>query len=247
MKKFLNDIKRANPNMGGNTKVIYGILIIMVVLMIIKNVVTNTEILIIIPVLIMSIVLHELAHGYVAYLNGDDTAKIQGRLTLNPIKHIDAFGLLLPIFLILTSSSFVIGWAKPVPVNYYKLNNQKSSIFYVSIAGIVTNLFLAVMGALCLRFLTAEVLANKYIYLGIIYLIRLNITLAIFNLLPIPPLDGSKIITAFGSNNLKMGLYRIERYGFIIIMLLLWTGVLDIVMNPLYKLFYSIINLIIGA
>ena len=99
MKKFLNDIKRANPNMGGNTKVIYGILIIMVVLMIIKNVVTNTEILIIIPVLIMSIVLHELAHGYVAYLNGDDTAKIQGRLTLNPIKHIDAFGLLLPIFL----------------------------------------------------------------------------------------------------------------------------------------------------
>lgn len=247
MKKFLDDIKRANPYMSKNTKLIYIVLIIVAILMIMKKLITNNEILVIIPILIISIVLHELAHGYVAYINGDNTAKIQGRLTLNPIKHIDAFGLLLPIFLILTNSSFVIGWAKPVPVNYYKLNNQKSSIFYVSIAGIVTNLLLAIIGALCLRFFPTEILSNKYTYLGVVYLIKLNITLAIFNLLPIPPLDGSKIVTAFGSNNLKMGLYKIESYGFIIIMLLLWTGVLDIIMNPLYKLFYSIINLIIGA
>ncbi len=117
----------------------------------------------------------------------------------------------------------------------------------MAIAGIITNLLLAVLGALCLRFFTPDILSNKYIYLGIIYLIKLNITLAIFNLLPIPPLDGSKIVTAFGSNELKMGLYKIENYGIFIIMLLLWTGILDIVMNPLYKLFYSIINLIIGV
>ena len=247
MKNFLNEIKRANPYMSRSTKTVYGALIILAVLMIIKKIVTSTEILVIIPVLIISIVLHELAHGYIAYLNGDNTAKLQGRLSLNPVKHIDAFGLLLPLFLILTNSSFVIGWAKPVPVNYYKLNNQKSSVFYVSIAGIITNLLLAVLGALCLKFFTADILSNKYFYLGIIYLIKLNITLAIFNLLPIPPLDGSKIITAFGSNEIKMGLYKIENYGIFIIMLLLWTGILDIVMNPLYKLFYSIINLIIGA
>lgn len=247
MKNFLNEIKKVNPYMSKSTKIVYGALIILAILMIIKKIVTNTEILVIIPILIISIVLHELAHGYVAYLNGDNTAKLQGRLSLNPIKHIDAFGLLLPIFLILTNSSFVIGWAKPVPVNYYKLNNQKSSVFNVAIAGIITNLLLAVLGALCLRFFTSDILSNKYIYFGIIYLIKLNITLAIFNLLPIPPLDGSKIVTAFGSNELKMGLYKIENYGIFIIMLLLWTGILDIVMNPLYKLFYSIINLIIGV
>ena len=130
--------------------------------MIIKKLISNNEILVIIPILIISIILHEIAHGYIAYLNGDDTAKREGRLTLNPIKHIDTFGLLLPLFLILTGSSFVIGWAKPVPVNYYKLNNQKSGIFYVSIAGIVTNLLLAVTGALFLRFFPAEILSNKY-------------------------------------------------------------------------------------
>ena len=247
MRKFLNEIKRANPYMSKKTKLIYIILIIFAIFMIIKKLISNNEILVIIPILIISIILHEIAHGYIAYLNGDDTAKREGRLTLNPIKHIDTFGLLLPLFLILTGSSFVIGWAKPVPVNYYKLNNQKSGIFYVSIAGIVTNLLLAVTGALFLRFFPAEILSNKYTYLAVVYLIKLNITLAIFNLLPIPPLDGSKIVTAFGSNNLKMGLYRIEKYGFLIIMLLLWTGILDIVMNPLYQLFYSIINLIIGA
>ena len=236
MKNFLNEIKRANPYMSRSTKTVYGALIILAVLMIIKKIVTSTEILVIIPVLIISIVLHELAHGYIAYLNGDNTAKLQGRLSLNPVKHIDAFGLLLPLFLILTNSSFVIGWAKPVPVNYYKLNNQKSSVFYVSIAGIITNLLLAVLGALCLKFFTADILSNKYFYLGIIYLIKLNITLAIFNLLPIPPLDGSKIITAFGSNEIKMGLYKIENYGIFIIIALMMFGVLDKILVPMSDL-----------
>lgn len=247
MKKMINEIKRANNDMSKSTKLIYLILSMTLLFMVIDKILNTREILVIIPVLIMSIVLHELAHGFAAFANGDDTAKNAGRLSLNPLKHIDAFGLILPIFLIVTNASFVIGWAKPVPVSYFKLKNQKSSVFMVSIAGILTNLLLAFIGAVFYKYLPPEYLANKYIYLGIIYLIKLNVTLAIFNILPIPPLDGSKIITAFGSNNTKMFLSKIENYGFIIILLLLWTGILDFFMSPLYKMIYGLLNLFIGA
>lgn len=247
MKKIFNDIKRVNPNLSKQTKIIYIIVILAALLMVVNNIYSNAEVLVIVPILIISVMLHELAHGFVAFINGDDTAKIRGRLSLNPIKHMDVYGTLLPAILILTGSTFVIGWAKPVPVNYYKLNNQKSAIFFISIAGIVMNLVLAVTGALLFKFLPNSLLSEKYIYLGLLYLIRLNISLAIFNLLPIPPLDGSKILTAFGSNSLKMAIYNFEKYGFLVIMLLLWTGILDFLMNPLYQIFYGIINFIIGA
>lgn len=247
MKKIINEIKRANNDMKTSTKIIYGILFIAIILLIIEKLIKTSEVLVIIPILIFSIVFHELAHGLAAYFNGDDTAKKAGRLSLNPIKHLDTFGLLLPMFLILTNASFVIGWAKPVPVNYYKLKNQKSSVFMVSIAGILTNLLLAFVGAVLYKYLPSEYLSNKFVYLGIIYLIKLNVTLAIFNVLPIPPLDGSKIITAFGSRNTKAFLDKIENYGFVIILLLLWTGVLDFFMSPLYKMIYGLLNLFIGA
>lgn len=247
MKRFFNEIKRANPDMSKSTKLIYLILLVLVVAELVNTLISNTEVIVIIPVLIISIVLHEIAHGYVAYLNGDDTAKKAGRLNLNPIKHIDPLGLLLPIILIFTNAAFVIGWAKPVPVSYYKLKNQRSSVFFVSIAGIVTNLLLAFLGAVLYKNLPPEVLANKYVDLGVIYLIKLNVTLAIFNLLPIPPLDGSKILTSFGSSRVKLALYKIEKYGFFILLLLLWTGSLDLLMKPAYILVYNLLNLYIKA
>lgn len=247
MKKFLSDLIYANRNMNKKTKVIYSMLFLIAIYMLISKLINTSEILVILPILAISIILHEVAHGYVAYLNGDDTAKKAGRLSLNPIKHLDAFGIILPIFLVLTNTNFVIGWAKPVPVSYYKLKNQKSSVFMVAVAGITVNLILAFIGASLYKYLSPEFLSNKYIYLSVIYMIKLNVTLAIFNLLPIPPLDGSKMITAFGSRNLKITLSKIEKYGFIIIVLLLWTGILDFVMNPLYKLVYGLINLFIGA
>lgn len=247
MKKIINDIKRANRDMPKSTKIIYTLLVVLALYMLINKLINSVEILVIIPVLILSIVLHEIAHGYVAFLNGDKTAKESGRLSLNPIKHIDTFGLLLPLFLILTNASFVIGWAKPVPVNYRRLKNQKSSVFMVSIAGIFVNLLLAFVGAVLYKYLSSDLMSNKYIYLAIMYLIKLNVTLAIFNILPIPPLDGSKIITAFGSYNLKLFLDKMEKYGFLIILVLLWTGILDFFMNPLYKLIYGLLNLFIGA
>lgn len=247
MKKFLSDLIYANRNMNKKTKVIYSMLFLIAIYMLISKLINTSEILVILPILAISIILHEVAHGYVAYLNGDDTAKKAGRLSLNPIKHLDAFGIILPIFLVLTNTNFVIGWAKPVPVSYYKLKNQKSSVFMVAVAGITVNLILAFIGASLYKYLSPEFLSNKYIYLSVIYMIKLNVTLAIFNLLPIPPLDGSKMITAFGSRNLKITLSKIEKYGFIIIVLLLWTGILDFIMNPLYKLVYGLINLFIGA
>lgn len=247
MKKFLSDLIYANRNMNKKTKVIYSMLFLIAIYMLISKLINTSEILVILPILAISIILHEVAHGYVAYLNGDDTAKKAGRLSLNPIKHLDAFGIILPIFLVLTNTNFVIGWAKPVPVSYYKLKNQKSSVFMVAVAGITVNLILAFIGASLYKYLSPEFLSNKYIYLSVIYMIKLNVALAIFNLLPIPPLDGSKMITAFGSRNLKITLSKIEKYGFIIIVLLLWTGILDFIMNPLYKLVYGLINLFIGA
>lgn len=247
MKKIINDIKRANRDMSIQTKIIYSILGLLLIYFLISKLINSKEIFVIIPILIFSIVFHEIAHGYAAYLNGDNTAKNMGRLSLNPIKHIDPLGLLLPLILIFSNVNFVIGWAKPVPVNYYRLKNQKSSVFFVSIAGIVVNLLLAFMGAALLKYLPASFLSNRYIYLGVVYLIRLNVTLAVFNLLPIPPLDGSKIITAFGSNKLKMTLGQLEKYGFIIILILLWSGILNFLMNPLYKLVFRLINLFIGA
>lgn len=247
MKKVINEIKRANGDMTKSTKIIYSVLALVVLYILVNKLINTVEILVIIPVLILSIVLHEVAHGYAALLNGDKTAKDAGRLSLNPAKHVDVFGLLLPLFLILTNSTFIIGWAKPVPVNYYKLKNEKSSVFMVAIAGILVNLLLAFLGAILYKYMSPELLSNKYIYLAIVYLIKLNVTLAIFNVLPIPPLDGSKIITAFGSSALKMFLGRIENYGFIIILVLLWTGILDFFMSPLYKLIYGLLNLFIGA
>lgn len=247
MKKIINDIKRANQDMGLGGKIIYAGLALGLLYFLISKLLNSKEIFIIIPILIISIVLHEIAHGYVAYLNGDNTAKNMGRLNLNPIRHIDPLGLLLPLFLIFTNSSFVIGWAKPVPVNYYKLKNQKSSVFFVSIAGISVNLLLAFIGAALFKYLPSYLLANRYIYIAIMYLIRLNVTLAIFNFLPIPPLDGSKIITAFGSYNLKLFIERMEKFGFLIILILMWTGVLSFLMNPFYKLIYRLLNLFIGA
>ncbi len=150
----------------------------------------------ILPVLI-AILLHEIAHGYTAFLLGDDTAKRQGRLSLNPIKHIDYFGtLILPALLLVSKAGFIFGWAKPVPVNFSALKNPKRDVVLVSAAGIVMNLFLA--GISAVLFHLTPYISNPFIQgiVGMFFLnmIVFNIFLAVFNALPIPPLDGSKIL-----------------------------------------------------
>ena len=189
-------------------------------------------ILLIIP-LLYSIIIHELAHGWVASKMGDSTAKWLGRLSLNPMKHLDPIGTLM-LFL------FGFGWAKPVPVNFNNLYDPRKGLILVSAAGIVANTLLAFLALLFLRIINPAPFGAISIFL--IYLAQINIMLAAFNLIPIPPLDGSKILMGFSSSQFQYSLARLEPYGFFIIIGLLYLGIL----NPLISLFEWIIASIIS-
>ncbi len=174
-------------------------------------------------ILILSIVIHEVAHGVAALWQGDETAKREGRLTMNPIPHIDIFGsILLPFLLAMSGSPIMFGWAKPVPVNPYNFRNQKWGEALVAFAGPFVNILLAIISLFLLK---TMVFSGSYIPLleGIIVI---NIVLAIFNLIPIPPLDGSKILFAFLPHRFYKFKTWMERQGFIIgliMVLIFWT------------------------
>jgi Zn-dependent protease len=175
-------------------------------------------------VLIYSIILHEIAHGYVAYRLGDMTAKLDGRLTLNPIPHIDPIGtLLLPIALKLLNSPVAFGWAKPVPVNYHNLRGGEWDYFWVSIAGIIVNICLALLGSLLYHLCALGIFPGRdiVIYLSS-YMILYNILLALFNLIPIPPLDGSRLIRTVLPREYQGFLDQLEPYGFFILFAFLY-------------------------
>ena len=191
-----------------------------------------TFILLAIP-LLYSIIIHELAHGWVAYRMGDPTAKMLGRLSLNPLKHLDPIGTLM-LFI------FGFGWAKPVPVNFSNIHDTRKGLIFVSSAGIIANMIFAFVAFLIFRLLSptpAGVLATFLFYLA-----QINIILASFNLIPIPPLDGSKILMGFVSERFQYYLSRIEPYGLFIIIGLLYFRALD----PLIAFFRWIILGLIG-
>ncbi|TDT67892.1 Zn-dependent protease [Hypnocyclicus thermotrophus] len=242
MKDFLEEIKRNNPNIPKITKYIYLGILGLIGLLIINSIIKNPLILAQILVLIISVSLHELAHGYIAYKFGDPTAKIAGRITLNPIKHIDLLGLLVPVLLIFSGAPFVIGWAKPIPVSYKILKDNKKAYFSVAIAGILTNLILVFLVATIIKFVSLNIVLANIMF----YMIQINLILAIFNLIPIPPLDGSKILESFLDYRGKLYLQNIEKYGFIIIIVLLYTGMLERLMMPIYNLFLIIIKIYIN-
>ncbi len=170
--------------------------------------------------LAIAIILHEVAHGYVALLLGDPTAKYAGRLSLNPIQHVDLWGtILIPLFLIMSGTGFVFGWAKPVPVNYFNLRHGKWGPVMVALAGPLTNLVLVVIFGLLARVSAAET-ALPFLFLT---LARVNAILMFFNLIPIPPLDGSKILYLFLDR--RPDVVRIlEQYGLIILIAVLLLG-----------------------
>jgi len=193
-------------------------------------------ILIAIP-LLYSIIFHELAHGWVAYLMGDPTAKSLGRLSLNPLKHLDPIGTIM-LFI------FGFGWAKPVPVNFNQLRDRHKGMILVSAAGIITNMLLAFIALFLSRLLSLSPSSMPAVLLY--YFAQINIILAAFNLIPLPPLDGSKILMGFASPNVQNFLFRIERYGFFIIIALLYLGVLDPVIRFFQWMILSLIKLLLS-
>lgn len=184
-------------------------------------------------ILIMSVVIHEVSHGYAAYLLGDKTAKYQGRLTLNPLKHLDMFGsIFLPLLLVISKVGFVIGWAKPVPYNPYNLRNQRWGEAMVAIAGPLSNILIALVFGLIIRF-GAYTLPTSFIQLSFI-LVLINVVLACFNLVPIPPLDGSKILFSVLPDSLGRFRYSLERYGFVLVLifvLLFWNLITPVILS----------------
>ncbi|MFA5089409.1 MAG: site-2 protease family protein [Candidatus Omnitrophota bacterium] len=175
--------------------------------------------------LIIAMTVHEFAHGWVAYKLGDPTAKYLGRLTLNPLAHIDLLGtIIMPLMLfIATSGRFVFGAAKPVPIDYRALRNPKRDIIWIGISGPLANFIFAFLLSILIRFIPLALFAH---------LILINVVLGVFNLLPIPPLDGSRIVEGLLPLNLAYRYMRIEPYGFIILMALIWLGALDFLIWP---------------
>lgn len=172
--------------------------------------------------IILAIVLHEVAHGYAAYLCGDDTARQNKRLSLNPLRHVDPLGtIIIPTLLLLSKTGFIFGWAKPVPVNFNNLRRPKRDTLIVASAGIVMNLFLAAVSALLLKLMPyiSHALTQGILTLFLLNMIIFNIVLAVFNALPIPPLDGSKILLGWSENPHIRKSLNAYREGTMLIML----------------------------
>lgn len=188
------------------------------------------------PVL-LAVTLHEAAHGYVARALGDSTAAQLGRLSLNPLRHVDPVGTLLVPGLLLAMGGFLFGWAKPVPVNPSRLKDGRRSMALVAVAGPLANLAMAFAWALLLKVLLVTG-ADGGIASGMRYMalagIAINILLMVLNLLPLPPLDGSRVLGGFLPPPQAQMLDRIEPYGLIILLALLFTGVLGFILWPLY-------------
>ncbi|PIV85493.1 MAG: site-2 protease family protein [Nitrospirae bacterium CG17_big_fil_post_rev_8_21_14_2_50_50_9] len=213
------------------------------------------------PPIIFSIILHEVAHGWVAEKFGDTTARSMGRLTLNPLPHIDLMGtILLPLFLILIGSKFLFGWAKPVPVNFRNLRNPKHDMIYVAGAGPATNLILALIFTLIYTVLVLSSPSLKVVFHIFISTLKIpswgdhsavsflatplvlmagtgvviNILLMLFNLIPVPPLDGGRIMVGILPQKKAMALAKVEPYGMLILVLIIMSGILNFTIWPIF-------------
>ena len=203
--------------------------------------------------LLLAVILHEIAHGWAAYKLGDDTAKQAGRLTLNPIRHLDPVGsFLLPLALKLSGSPFILGYAKPVPVNFARLQARRGAVLMVASAGVTANLALTsaagVLFHLILRSqrLWLDTLAAPFVldlFQVASYSIVINLVLAVFNLLPIPPLDGSRILAQFLPSRLRIYYASVQRFGLLIVLLLLLTGALGRIISFIV---FPLVDLIAG-
>jgi len=203
-------------------------------------------------VLLLAISAHEAAHAWMSYKFGDDTARLLGRITLNPVSHTDPIGtLLIPIVNFILAASggfrpFLIGWGKPTPVNPLRWRQKDLANVMVSIAGILANLLIATVAFIIIKVLLVTGLFNSIpeglqepVVILLDRMLSMNISLAVFNLLPFPPLDGSKVLETFLPASMQPILETLERYGFLILMVLMYMGVFGAIINPIMDLVYS--------
>ncbi|MFH1097298.1 MAG: site-2 protease family protein [Candidatus Desantisbacteria bacterium] len=190
---------------------------------------------------LIAVTIHEVSHGFVAYKLGDTTAKDLGRLTLNPLAHIDPVGtLIVPIGLALIHSPVSFGWAKPIPINFQNLTSPKQDMIWIALAGPMANLLLALGLSLCLHtrvISEINIEGNPVIFLAML----INLLLAIFNLIPIPPLDGARVVIGLLPPKQAYGYSRLERYGFVIVFALLYLGIVEKVILPVILMIMGIL------
>ncbi|MBI2711326.1 MAG: site-2 protease family protein [Bdellovibrio sp.] len=204
---------------------------------------------------IMAVVFHEFAHGYMANKWGDNTAKSKGRLTLNPLPHLDPFGtIIFPVVSMLTGANILFGWAKPVPINPSRFRKYKPGMFWVSLAGPGMNFILAVLSAFFFFGIYTWVPKTFYLYEPLIQMaavgVQLNFALGIFNLIPLPPLDGSKVVSIFLPYEAARKYEALTQYTFFILMGLLLTGALNMLAIPINlctNITFALVGLLFGG
>ncbi len=184
-----------------------------------------------IPFFLMAIIIHEFSHGWVANKLGDPTARYSGRLTLNPLAHLDPVGsVIMPLLLLFLKSPVIFGWAKPVPINYWNLRNPKRDMLLVGLAGPISNFAIAIILSLLLKLNLSWGLSSL-----LVNAILINLVFGVFNLIPIPPLDGSRVVAAALPNRYLEPYRHLDRYGVVIIFVLLYLGVFDWFIWPAIK------------
>lgn len=203
----------------------------------------------IIPVL-FAITVHEVAHGWVANKFGDPTARMLGRLSLNPIKHIDPIGTIAVPALMLLLGGFLFGWARPVPVDPRNFKNPKTDMIWVAIAGPLSNLIMAFIWAVIFKLCVSVLAAEHALSIPLRYMaqigIQINIVLLVLNLIPIPPLDGSKVLMGLLPGRMAYKLSLIEPYGFFIVLALIYFGVFSAILNPVLNIFVSFVSAVLA-
>ena len=248
IRKYYERFRNLNPK---NTEMKLLIIILMIGFFLFRGIngfEFSWELPILLAVFIFSMTCHEVAHAYVAYKFGDDTAKREGRITLNPLKHLDLTGIILPILLLLSGLGFIVGWAKPVPVNFSRLKPERPGLFCVAIAGITVNFIFASIALVIMRLFGRNFDINGIIMTTLLSIYIINLALGLFNLIPVTPLDGGRIIYSIAGKKVRDFYNQVEKYGILIILFLVYIGFVSEYLSAVLSFFLSLtgMNIVIG-